>query len=539
MPDIAGSITPPAPGPTFQQAQQAQSTFEQGQVIRKARIEAAADVAATQQALQEAQGDVPSAIDTLLKSGKTNPAGTLQKAWDAHVGDVEKAADQHVKTQKATTELVANLLSGVNDQHSLDAVKMTVDPKYASMLPAQYEPGAIDALRKSATSAHDLAEMQHQSFQDLLAAGTDQDKQYQATLNGLGAIRDPQSWDAALKLAAMRPNAPKERLAALPQQFSPDALRFVQDAALSQKERNDAANVAADNKRADAALAVQQGELAVKQQAERRQEGSTPTGAGLGTGATGQAVLDSIPDAGQRGIVKALAEGRMQFPTGAALRAPYWQQMLDTVAKYDPSFDAVNYNARAKTRADFTSGKSAQTVNAINTAIGHLDSLQQAATALGNSSSTWWNGLKNWYSDVTGKPEPKTFEATREAVADELTRVWRGAGGSEADIQERKKQLATASSPAQFKAVIGQLGDLIESKLVSSQQQYLQGMGIKDIQVLTPKSRQVLDKLEGNSPAASVAAPTAPAGLVTKPPPDQSGSWKWNGTDWVKKLPNA
>jgi hypothetical protein len=55
--------------------------------------------------------------------------------------------------------------------------------------------------------------------------------------------------------------------------------------------------------------------------------------------------------------VKALAEGRMAFPTGTALKSAYWQDMLQKVAQFDPSFDAVNYNARAGTRKAFTSGK--------------------------------------------------------------------------------------------------------------------------------------------------------------------------------------
>jgi hypothetical protein len=44
----------------------------------------------------------------------------------------------------------------------------------------------------------------------------------------------------------------------------------------------------------------------------------------------------------------------MQFPNGPALKTPYWQNMLRNVAQFDPEFDAVNYNARSKTRADFT-----------------------------------------------------------------------------------------------------------------------------------------------------------------------------------------
>lgn len=83
------------------------------------------------------------------------------------------------------------------------------------------------------------------------------------------------------------------------------------------------------------------------------------TGSGMssdGAQLNGQPFLDQLPqnDAAQ---VKALAEGRMAFPTGTALKSAYWQDMLQKVAQYDPSFDAVNYTARAGTRKAFTSGK--------------------------------------------------------------------------------------------------------------------------------------------------------------------------------------
>src|SRR5690349_10961119 len=80
----------------------------------------------------------------------------------------------------------------------------------------------------------------------------------------------------------------------------------------------------------------------------------------------------SAPDAA---LVRGLADGRIAFPTGAALRSPYWQKVLTNVVNYDPNFDAVNYGSRYATRKDFTSGKSAQNIKALNTAIGHVGQL--------------------------------------------------------------------------------------------------------------------------------------------------------------------
>ena len=63
-----------------------------------------------------------------------------------------------------------------------------------------------------------------------------------------------------------------------------------------------------------------------------------------------------------------------------ALKSPYWQKMLQLVAQYDPSFDAVEYNARARAQTNATSGKLAQNNNALNTGIGHVWQLARRST---------------------------------------------------------------------------------------------------------------------------------------------------------------
>jgi hypothetical protein len=218
--------------------------------------------------------------------------------------------------------------------------------------------------------------------------------------------------------------------------------------------------------------------------------------------------------------VKALVEGRIALPARIQKGDTYWQGLLDAAVKYDPSFDAVNYNARSKTRADFTSGKSAQQVNALNTAIGHMDRLLQVTDALGNFHegslgplTTTANEVKNWFSQKFGSKEIPAFNVVRKAVSDELTRVWRQAGGSEQDIQENLKNLASSNTPEQLYGAVGEFGHLLESKLDNLKEQYRQGMGTDPINMVTPEARRVLDKVEGKSGGkSSGVSVTAPNG---------------------------
>jgi hypothetical protein len=275
-------------------------------------------------------------------------------------------------------------------------------------------------------------------------------------------------------------------------------------------------------------LDIRRGELGVSRQREAREATAQNLGMTMG-GAT-------VPDvpAGQKNEdflktlqpaiasqVKALAEGRMQFPSGFALRSPYWQGLLQAVAKYDPTFDAINYNARAKTRSDFTSGKSAQQVNAINTVIGHLDSLSQATDALKNGNVRLFNQIGNVIARATGNPNITNFNTVKKAVSDEVTRVWRQSGGAEADIKAAQDNLDAANSPAQLHQAIATYGELLESKLGALQNQYQQGMGINDVQMVTPASRATLNRLETIAGRSLATTPTAvPAGRIRVIAPD-------------------
>lgn len=205
-------------------------------------------------------------------------------------------------------------------------------------------------------------------------------------------------------------------------------------------------------------------------------DGQTAAGPAGDFSKTGDDYLKTLPNA-QALQVKALAEGRMAFPSGFALRSPYWQTMLQAVGQYDPSFDAVNYNARSKTRNDFTSGKAAGDIKALNTAIGHIGQLDQAINNLGNNRFPLNNAIANWIGNQTGDPRVKQFETDRNAVVAETVRVFRGGVGSAADIKEWTEKLNAADSPEQLHGVVSELAGLLDSRLQAVGDQYNKGMG--------------------------------------------------------------
>lgn len=250
-------------------------------------------------------------------------------------------------------------------------------------------------------------------------------------------------------------------------------------------------------------------------------------GAGMSGGnasLTGDAFLQT-QDPGRANQIRAIAEGRMSPPGGMSLKSPQIQGLMRDVAQYEPGFDLTSWTARNKTRADLSSGKMGQNISSFNTAIGHLETLNDAAEALGNSRFPAYNTVSNMALSATGDPRINKFEVARTAVADELTRAFRGTGGNVHDLVQWEKAINAAGSPAQLKAAISQAVELLRSRIEAVGDQYNRGMGktTDPLKLLSPKAATAIRKLSGE------AEPPPEQPPATAPQP-QSFNWRTKET---------
>lgn len=278
------------------------------------------------------------------------------------------------------------------------------------------------------------------------------------------------------------------------------------------------ANIAHTQMQTDPAKAAEY----ARQVAEGKQKGEmTGFGNTAQQNSTGTNALSGLPPA-MADQVKALAEGRMAFPSGFALKSPYWQKMLQMVSQYDPNFDAINYNARSKTRQDFTSGKSAENIKSLNTAIGHLDTITQKFDALENSSFPSYNTSANWIGSKLGNEKIQSavggFDTAKLAVSGEMAKVFRSVGMSQQEIEHWMDRLSSSQSPADFKSTIKTATDLMGGRLDAIGDQYTKGMGksTQGLDLLSPDAKKQFQKIQGggNTSGGTSKSVTLPNGTV-------------------------
>jgi hypothetical protein len=228
--------------------------------------------------------------------------------------------------------------------------------------------------------------------------------------------------------------------------------------------------------------------------------GDTPVSSGPSTNLVGDEYLATL-SSDKQAIVKKLANYEID-PRSLSMKGGHREQLMAAASRVNPDFDAINYPARAATRKDFTSGKSAQNISSFNTAIGHLDTLDKAIDALGNTGSSWYNkisGVVSEQTDTKYQKSLKEFQTARTAVSDELTRAFRGSGGNVHDIKQWESAINTADSPQALHAATKQAMELLRSRIEAVGDQYNRGMNTSKeaVELLSPKAQSAISRLLG------------------------------------------
>jgi hypothetical protein len=264
----------------------------------------------------------------------------------------------------------------------------------------------------------------------------------------------------------------------------------------------------------------------------------------LGSDVHGEEYLKTLPDDGRRAQVKALAEGRMPFPTGFSMRSPMMQTLIREVSQYDPSFDAADYKRRSNTYTAFTTGKQGQNIASFNTVLGHLGTLRNSADELlslepfkGRFGGANWlsqsvlSGTKGGLTPRDSKEYAamQQFALDAQGVASEMERAFRGTGGNVTEIEQWKQRLDSANNPDAMRKVIEEAGKLLGSRIDALNDSYQRGMGPRRevSELLSPRARRVYEAIQAGEPPPSeqiIPSGRNQAGAAVPIPPQTAGA---------------
>lgn len=224
---------------------------------------------------------------------------------------------------------------------------------------------------------------------------------------------------------------------------------------------------------------------------------------------TGQDYLNSLSDQ-ERNMVQAIVDGRYPVPTGKQAMSPQWQAAIAAAQQVDPTLDAGSYKSRAAARQNFTSGKGAMEIKALNTLAGHLQTLSDSLDQMDNSDISLVNRGSNLIGKEFGGKRGQAlaqFNTSAKAVGDEAAKVFAGGQSALGDRREIGESLDPNAPNSNLRATLKTYAELVQSRLSAIQDQANQAMGYgsRSIQVVTPKAAKTFQKFAGGASGAPAA----------------------------------
>ncbi len=191
------------------------------------------------------------------------------------------------------------------------------------------------------------------------------------------------------------------------------------------------------------------------------------------------------------------------------------------IKKVNPNWTEQGY----RTVQAFTTGREAQTVNALNTLGGHLATLDAAVKSLKNGDVTMLNRIANGWGLQTGSTAPAVYDAIVHRVAPELVRVYAGSVAGEGDRRLSESDFDKNRGPAQLKGAIQATTHLAKSKMEALRHQFENGApGAKFDRFIQPETKESFDRILGVGGGPKVGdTKTFPNGKTGK----------WDGKGWV------
>lgn len=210
------------------------------------------------------------------------------------------------------------------------------------------------------------------------------------------------------------------------------------------------------------------------------------------------------------------------------------QKVLPLAELVDPTMKQFDYQTRSKTRLDFTSGKSAQELKAINTAIGHADQLAAISPKLGGTDyapgiiNPITQSFKRNTGDTAFQDSKRDWDTKAETLATEVSKALNGGTPHVADKEHWRGILQAASSPTERASALKSIMGVLQSRIESNAQTYNQGMGTnrEGFSFLNKENAAKYQRLletggadaKPADAAPAAAAPATPAAAAPKVP---------------------
>lgn len=209
-------------------------------------------------------------------------------------------------------------------------------------------------------------------------------------------------------------------------------------------------------------------------------------------------------------MAQGIASGRLAPMSSFAMLKPSGKAIMSRVLDINPTYDSGDYLSKNKALRDYGTGTQGMAIQAANTGLNHLDTIEQLATAQKNGNTRLFNTLANRLAAETGSAAPTNLAAAISMVAPEVSKMVIGAAGGQEERATFARNFNPNASPDQTLGGIKTMRELLGGRLSEAERTYKRATGREDFSsgMLSPAAQKVLS---ARTPATNASA-TAPAG---------------------------
>lgn len=164
-----------------------------------------------------------------------------------------------------------------------------------------------------------------------------------------------------------------------------------------------------------------------------------------------------------------------------------------------PDFDPTLVTQRKTMRKQYTpQGLPGKNIIAMNTAIGHANSLKHAVKGLNPKQIKLYNRTRNRALEEIGDPQVRRVRVIRDALADETARIYQGQGVvAQQAKEEMRDNFDMAGSKAQWDAALDATIELMSSRVIELDYGWKGTMGdvAPPMPFINSKNKKILEKM--------------------------------------------
>lgn len=350
---------------------------------------------------------------------------------------------------------------------------------------------------------------------------------------GQQGLIDPQHVQTAQQMAQSDPATIRKQLSIFSKSYQSQSQQMEQALKQSEVAKNAAQTTEAQantsktqrvtaGMNAQGMTAAEQGQQRLEgaRLAETRRHNQMMEGMGLpdqgAVPSTAPADIGQVPPA-LRGQVQSIIDYRQPIPPSGR-NNPRNNAIQYWVNKLAPDYDASSFPAKNKIIQSYTSGPESKSINAINTALGHLGELDQAAQALNQNNIPLLHSIASKLGAAVGQDAATTYQAILHRVGPEMTAAYVQGGGGEGERGANEKDFDQSKGAQQIRSNIAESAKLLRSKIAAQENQWnttFRPTKPEDQfqnRFITPQAKETLNRLGGQAQQGITV--TDPRGVV-------------------------